>query len=373
MGGMMKKLYTLLFITFNVTLLMGMEPADTISLQEANQIILDNLRQVVPINPAIRSKINKMLAELAQPNSTIAIENLPFIENEIINASFNNKPTVTPPVHSQAVSRAAQAAENRASQNPKPLARPHVAQPSLSQTDADHAAALALQQHLDNLTLQETNTAAQPTTTLSQPQQSRSLELSDEGQLIARTQSIIDLLNNRIDPTNSAQVSIMKTNCQSGATCGGHAIINAQAIQQLFNSNKVITAENIKANAQLYTGFIPGENLETSELYTFADQLGVQIFTLYINGNRQLAPMTTYRIPEFQTLLRDLHNPNKRICEHFVFNTGGHWVVASIVKERNQTPHIYYQDSANTQGRPLNPRSTDYLFVSGLLGMLNSR
>lgn len=168
---------------------------------------------------------------------------------------------------------------------------------------------------------------------------------------------------------------------QEGDTCGSHAIINAWAIEQLLKEKKEITAVNIFEITAPYFGSLSYEYTKTNEDYPINEfiedneicnqqipkliedkfeqtnfkkrvmfvgyhslegiESGVNITGLADSPNWFLHSGSIAEIASQIKVLLTL----KPHVQHFVYNSGGHWVLASVVQQPGQDAVIYFIDS----------------------------
>lgn len=153
---------------------------------------------------------------------------------------------------------------------------------------------------------------------------------------------------------------VLQANKQTGATCGPHAAINAQAINYLWKADKPITAHNIQNQAKIYHNYITKEtnNLWDNELINFAGNINLlhieDFYILHINKHAHI--QIPYNNPEavYAALqkIKTVHKALKHCICHIGPPKGGHWVLISVIKEPGNAPRLVYLDSANAEVKP---------------------
>lgn len=167
---------------------------------------------------------------------------------------------------------------------------------------------------------------------------------------------------------------------QKGNTCGTHSIVNAWTIEQLLAKNKEITANNVFDRAintvtncgidalvepdivlSRASSFIPNIITRTnfikrinflahSPFYGYNDKYNVYIAS---PDGTSIAAINSIK-PKIRSLSSRLP-----YIEHFVCNTGLHWILISILHKPGELPIMYYVDSAGapiTVARDHTPR-----------------
>lgn len=153
---------------------------------------------------------------------------------------------------------------------------------------------------------------------------------------------------------------------QDGFSCGYHSIFHAKAIQNLFENKKQITAHAVTQEALKYHHLITiNDLLEQAQIVEVIDSLGIQnMYFLRINKN-SVEPVGGYNNPYiFEELLNKLKYDNDPLCAHFICNTGGHWVLLSAIKYKDQNPQLFFQDSAGNRTIPTD--SAQYKFIQSI-------
>ena len=172
---------------------------------------------------------------------------------------------------------------------------------------------------------------------------------------------------------------IMAVKQTDGATCGIHALANAYAVNRCLTTGQQLTPQNIQAqHGEIYHLVKPrtpvNNNLSNDEIATLAKktaehcpQLGNNIFFL---GNHKDHGLCMSRKSlcigtgdQVAPLVQMEHTVRKTITKHgsihFTLNTGGHWVLLSVIKTGPTTYTIIFLDSGNSQAVLKNTFFTD--------------
>lgn len=157
---------------------------------------------------------------------------------------------------------------------------------------------------------------------------------------------------------------------QTGSSCGYHAVFNAKAVETLALQGRQLTAAAVVQEARQYRQHIQRDALLADTIIDLANQLDIE--NLYcVNGGRGLAfAGSSLGSQDGNQFLADIaaqRQPAHTMIGHFVVNTGGHWVVFSVVKQPGQEPTVLYMDSINT---PLSRNRTAQTVGNALLARL---
>lgn len=164
----------------------------------------------------------------------------------------------------------------------------------------------------------------------------------------------------------------LRTGGQKGATCGGHATINARAVQQVLESNEQVTSKTMQAKAEALQGYIQRENLSDYEIYCLTQQVGLHsgfVFALnknigsFYEINRAAAMGANKGVNEIFSMIQNSPAGDY----YFVLNTGGHWITVAIIKSLYQLPQVLVLDSGNS---PLEEGSIGTQFIKYLLNSI---
>lgn len=138
---------------------------------------------------------------------------------------------------------------------------------------------------------------------------------------------------------------------QTGSSCGYHSVYNAQAVETLALAGMPLTSAAVVQEARQYRNLIQRDAILGDTIIDLANQLGIE--NLYcINGRNGLAfAGSSQDAQDGNLFLNDVRTQRQHVqtmIGHFVVNTGGHWVVFSVIKNPGQEATIVYMDSINT-------------------------
>lgn len=157
---------------------------------------------------------------------------------------------------------------------------------------------------------------------------------------------------------------------QGANQCGHYAAINAKAIQTLVEQEKELTAANIQAEARNYVHLVPAQVTgEVSEiLLRYGQSLNLHyLYFIKHDKNTGFVPagLAPHVDEEIDSFVKSIWVENK--VGHFICNTGGHWILLSVIKRPGQEkPRIILLDSAN----PAQPGHITCRIASTLLDKL---
>jgi hypothetical protein len=195
------------------------------------------------------------------------------------------------------------------------------------------------------------------------------------------------------DHAHFRDLGIVEGQHQKGVTCGSHAIINAWAIEQLLTTGQEITAANIFAITAPYFGAESATYTKTGRYYPInhfihVEEICTQIPKLLQTELEQTdfknrlnfagyhtADIGTGRkgvvLEEAGVHLQDkfttdedflnlqnmswMRDQYKQLLakpphvEHFLYNSGGHWVLASVVQRPGEDAVVYFIDSMGSE------------------------
>ena len=137
--------------------------------------------------------------------------------------------------------------------------------------------------------------------------------------------------------------------------CGSRSVANALAVQDIIMAGEPLTSANIRAHATPYDRILINRIIEWNEVADLArlnhlfnahilgktpkEQLGATNPYIVYSTDRQ-----AHSLDEFiETLLIE-----PTITAHVICNTGGHWVLVTIIKQEGQISQILYMDSCNS-------------------------
>ena len=157
---------------------------------------------------------------------------------------------------------------------------------------------------------------------------------------------------------------------QSGAQCGSRSIANALAIQEIIIAGEELAPANIRAHAARFDHILINNAIDDDMIAALARNN--HLFNAHIFAKmpkEQLGAYEPYTMYSLDTQAYSLDEliatilTTQTTAAHLICNTGGHWVLVSIVKREGQKPTILYMDSCNA---PL----TDNSVATGMIHYL---
>lgn len=140
-------------------------------------------------------------------------------------------------------------------------------------------------------------------------------------------------------------------------TCGGHALVNALLINKALKNGLPVSAKlqgdeqktQFSLATQYYTNKTKQQkqslkDMQSDEIEDVAKYLGVRnVFVIDKDPNLMILDTVKDRLKEVSV--------NAGVA-HFIFNTGGHWILFSLIKNGIDSLHLYYTDSIPKQNIP---------------------
>ncbi|MCX5924716.1 MAG: zinc finger Ran-binding domain-containing protein [Candidatus Dependentiae bacterium] len=134
------------------------------------------------------------------------------------------------------------------------------------------------------------------------------------------------------------------------ATCGGHAVVNALLINKALEKGLPVSANlqgpEQKTQFSQATAYYKQQtkskqqsmqNMQSGEIEHMAKHLGVHnVFVIDKDPTLMSLNTVTDRLKELSV--------NAGVA-HFIFNTGGHWILFSVIKDNLDSLQLYYTDS----------------------------
>jgi len=164
------------------------------------------------------------------------------------------------------------------------------------------------------------------------------------------------------------QINVMQ---QTGSSCGYHAVYNAQAVETLALQGRQLVAAAVVGQARQYREFIQKDALLGDTIIDLASQLGIgNLYCINGRNNGLSFAGSSQGAQDGDLFLQDIATQREYgypKVGHFVVNTGGHWVVFSVIKHVGQQPIVLYMDSLNT---PLSRNRTAQAVGNALLARL---
>jgi hypothetical protein len=148
----------------------------------------------------------------------------------------------------------------------------------------------------------------------------------------------------------------IKVTQQTGCQCGSRSVANALAVQDLVCAGQPLTAGNIRSKASCYDRILINRVIDDYELVQLA--LKNKLHNAHIvckNPVFKDAALWPYIVTSIETWDNSLEaittaiKNESNILMQLICNTGGHWVLLSIIKHEGQKPQILYMDSCNGQ------------------------
>ncbi len=136
--------------------------------------------------------------------------------------------------------------------------------------------------------------------------------------------------------------------------CGSRAVANALAVQDVIMSGQPLNSSIIRAQAAQYDRILVNRALEWSEVANLARRN--KLFNAHIMARMPKEqtdaeyPYVVYSTDGNQSSINDLAASllmHGRMTAHIICNTGGHWVLVTIIKQEGRMPQILYMDSCN--------------------------
>lgn len=148
----------------------------------------------------------------------------------------------------------------------------------------------------------------------------------------------------------------IKVTQQTGCQCGSRSVANALAVQDLVCAGQPLTAGSIRSKASYYDRILINRVIDDYELVQLA--LKNKLHNAHIvcknpvSKDAALWPYIVTSIETWDNSLKEITTAIKNesnILMQLICNTGGHWVLLSIIKEEDQVLHILYMDSCNSR------------------------
>ncbi len=157
---------------------------------------------------------------------------------------------------------------------------------------------------------------------------------------------------------------------QAGSSCGYHSVYNAQAVETLALDGRQLTAAAVVQEARQYKNFIERDAILGDTIIDLANQLDIGNLYCISGRNGLVFAGSSMGAQDGNQFLNDIATQryqDQSMIGHFVVNTGGHWVVFSVIKHPGQEMTIVYMDSLNT---PLSRNRTAQTVGNALLARL---
>ena len=167
-----------------------------------------------------------------------------------------------------------------------------------------------------------------------------------------------------VPPVLPVTIIELQSNQQAGPTCGHHAAFNAKAIQDLFYKKKPIDQRAIQQQARTYFKHLENHDLEIAEIIlNIGQKIGLKnVYFLGYDHKKGVFPAGVMNEQEdLDSFFATVHK-KRSFLAHFICNTGGHWILFSLFKQKSGIS-IAYLDSIN---RTLKHNSVAQIFVEYL-------
>jgi hypothetical protein len=193
------------------------------------------------------------------------------------------------------------------------------------------------------------NRAAKPARALTIPRSLQGLGGAvNPARALTIPRSLQDLDRAAIHPIEATQ--------QTGVQCGSRAVANALGIQDCILAEQPLISANIRANASKYDHILINQILEWNQVADLANEN--HLFNAHIMAktpSTQKNPVNPYIVYSTDAQEYSLDNlvetmlTHPTFTAHVICNTGGHWVLVTIIKQEGHIPQILYMDSCNGQ------------------------
>ena len=169
----------------------------------------------------------------------------------------------------------------------------------------------------------------------------------------------------KLDPETKKQLprleQLIATYQPDSTKCGYWASVNALAIEQLFTQNKLLhnTSINKKALEMFNNSKIDTKEIDPWEISHFLEQKNSNFYNYYTVGLIGKTTMLVDTRKPLDNIPTDLVTVKSLDYGsiHFICNNGGHWVLLSFIKRKNELPFMLYLDSKNG---PLTEKNSIY-------------
>jgi len=141
---------------------------------------------------------------------------------------------------------------------------------------------------------------------------------------------------------------------QGSSQCGSRSVANALAVQDVIMSGQSLNSSTIRAQASQYDRILINHILEWAEVANLARRNN--LFNAHIMARipkeqtEAVYPYVVYSTDGQEHSLDDLAASlltHETMTAHVICNTGGHWVLITIIKQEGHAPQMLYMDSCN--------------------------
>ena len=164
----------------------------------------------------------------------------------------------------------------------------------------------------------------------------------------------------QITPEQLRGIVLPSTKQKYGPTCGNYALLNANAIETLVANGKPITAPAIKQLVAQNERTVPKKEnkcLENDEITQLSKRDDLEVRHLYfVHVHKERKQVEVFdqkdqvKFIQLAAHLRAQKKTEQACATHIIGNTGGHWVLVSVIFEPNKQPRMIYLDSGNSAG-----------------------
>jgi hypothetical protein len=147
----------------------------------------------------------------------------------------------------------------------------------------------------------------------------------------------------------------IKATQQTGCQCGSRSVANALAVQDLVYAKQALTAGNIRSQANHYNHILINRVIDDYELAQLALKNNLQNAHIVCRNTFKDATVWPFIVTSIETWSNSIETISTRIKNEptiliqLICNTGGHWVLLSIIKNENCDHQILYMDSSNNR------------------------
>ena len=169
---------------------------------------------------------------------------------------------------------------------------------------------------------------------------------------------------------DKANIIHFKATQQGPNQCGSRSVANALAVQEIINADEPLTSANIRNHAAHYDGILINQVIEDDIVANLAREN--HLFNAHVLAKSpkeqtgEHPPYVVYSLDTQSHSLEELIDSmliESILTAQLICNTGGHWVLISIVKQEGKKPLILYMDSGNGQLNDNSPATSFILYL----------
>ena len=158
----------------------------------------------------------------------------------------------------------------------------------------------------------------------------------------------------RLQALGNATIIHCRVTQQGSNQCGSRSVANALAVQNIIMSGEALTPANIRAHASHFDGILINRVIEDNVVADLADTHGLENTLIMAKIPKEQKgvnePFIVYSLDaqthSLDALVENMLT-NETMTAHIICNTGGHWVLVTVIKQAGQKPTILYMDSGN--------------------------